>query len=78
MTVELLDLPAWLDLGACRGSDNMIFFPDRGGSSLEAKQICATCKVKTECRDYAVDNNWTYGVWGGTSVRDRKRMRREL
>lgn len=79
MTFEL-DLPEWMDDGACRGSDPDVFFPPKGhaGAAGEARQICATCKVIDECRDYALEHGLKYGVWGGTSVRERRRIRNAM
>lgn len=42
-----------------------------------AKQICATCPVQEPCLGYALEHRIEHGVWGGTSARERKRMRAE-
>jgi hypothetical protein len=67
--------PAWRSLGACRGADPAIFFPERGDSTIEAKQVCAGCPVRGECLDFALDLNEKFGIWGGKSERERRRMR---
>jgi WhiB family redox-sensing transcriptional regulator len=66
----------WQANANCVGVDPDIFFPERGASTREAKAICAACKVKTECLNYALDNGEKFGIWGGTSERERRRLRR--
>lgn len=68
----------WQELGACRGVDTAIFFPGQGESVAEAKAICASCIVRTECADYALSTGQRFGIWGGTSERDRRRLRSQL
>jgi WhiB family redox-sensing transcriptional regulator len=74
---DLFASPAFMDLGSCRGMDPDIFFPDRGESLAPAKAICDGCIVKDECLDYAVENVERFGVWGGASERERRRIRRQ-
>jgi hypothetical protein len=52
------------------------FFPEKGGSSREAKRICADCPVRIECLNYALRRDERYGVWGGMSERERRRLKR--
>lgn len=66
----------WIDRAACRNENPDLFFPERGESSREAKDICRPCPVKVECIDYAMRHRITYGIWGGLSERQRKTMRR--
>jgi WhiB family redox-sensing transcriptional regulator len=67
--------PAWVAEGACIGVDPEWFFPDRGEDVRRAKAICATCPVKDECLEYALENREKFGIWGGTSERERRGMR---
>ena len=73
---DLFASPAFMDLGSCRGMDPDVFFPDRGESLSPAKAVCAECIVRDECLEYALDNGERFGVWGGTSERERRRLRR--
>lgn len=73
---DLFASPAFMDLGSCRGMDPDVFFPDRGESLAPAKQVCAECIVRDECLEFALDNRERFGVWGGTSERERRRLRR--
>lgn len=65
--------------GACRGMDTNLFFPSSGGnqSCVAAKQVCAGCGVRVECLEFALAEREVWGVWGGTSEKERRRIRRE-
>lgn len=67
----------WRDDALCREVDADGFFVEKGGSTVAIKRICKACPVKQECLEYAFDNDERYGVWGGTSERERARMKRE-
>lgn len=67
----------WQDLGACHGLDTSLFFPGRGESVAEAKAVCARCMVRSECADYALASGQRFGIWGGTTERERRRIRAE-
>lgn len=62
----------------CAGLDPELFHPGRGESTTPAKEVCRGCPVRTACLDYALDNRERYGVWGGLSERERRRLRRTL
>lgn len=63
---------SWKNKAKCLGIDPDLFFPDRGISSAEAKEICKTCEVAKECLNYALDNKERYGIWGGLNEKDRR------
>lgn len=67
----------WVKLAACRDADPALFFPERGESSREAKQVCLSCPVRLECLEYALANGEKFGVWGGKSDKERRRLRRQ-
>lgn len=64
----------WVTEALCAQVDNEIFFPDKGGSVREGKQVCAQCPVAAECLDYALANNERFGIWGGLSERERRKL----
>lgn len=69
----------WMAEAACRSHpERQVFFPPRGaqhGGVSKARVICATCPVWKECLDYALTNHIYEGIWGGTSVRDRAKIK---
>lgn len=66
----------WINQRACTTADLEVFFPTRGQSVASAKAICAECPVQGECLKYALANTEVWGIWGGTSEADRRRLRR--
>jgi WhiB family redox-sensing transcriptional regulator len=69
--------PIWTELALCAETDPEAFYPEKGGSTLAAKKICRGCEVRAECLDYALANDERFGIWGGLSERERRRLKRE-
>ena len=67
----------WQERANCLGVDPDLFFPERGASTKEAKSVCGGCEVKTECLEYALRHGEKFGIWGGMSERERRRLRRQ-
>lgn len=67
---------AWMEGARCLDADPDAFFPEKGGSTREAKRICSQCDVREECLEYALDNDERFGIWGGMSERERRRLKR--
>lgn len=67
----------WTQEALCRevGETNL-WFPDKGESSREARRVCLGCPVRVECLQYALDNNEHWGIFGGFTERDRKKLMR--
>ncbi len=68
--------PEWQERALCAQTDPEAFFPEKGGSTREAKRICGGCDVRAECLDYALAHDERFGIWGGLSERERRRLRR--
>jgi WhiB family redox-sensing transcriptional regulator len=68
----------WQEDALCAQIDPEMFFPEKGGSTKDAKAICASCDVREKCLQYALENNQRFGVWGGLSERQRRLLRRQL
>ena len=71
-----VEVRAWQDYANCLGVDPDLFFPERGASTREAKEVCRGCVVREECLEYALANGEKFGIWGGMSERERRRIRR--
>jgi WhiB family transcriptional regulator, redox-sensing transcriptional regulator len=70
------DEPDWQERALCAQTDPEAFFPEKGGSTREAKRICSGCEVRAECLEYALAHDERFGIWGGLSERERRRLRR--
>jgi WhiB family transcriptional regulator, redox-sensing transcriptional regulator len=71
----------WHEDAACRDADPDLFFPRGATGSAQrqieqATRICRTCLVRTECLAWALDHEVTDGVWGGTTMDQRRAIRR--
>jgi WhiB family redox-sensing transcriptional regulator len=73
---EDVDDQGWQDRALCAQTAPEAFFPAKGGSTREAKRVCRSCEVKGECLDYALENDERFGIWGGMSERERRRIKR--
>jgi WhiB family redox-sensing transcriptional regulator len=67
---------AWQDRALCAQTDPEAFFPEKGGSTREAKKVCRACEVRAECLEYALAHDERFGIWGGLSERERRRLKR--
>jgi WhiB family transcriptional regulator, redox-sensing transcriptional regulator len=68
----------WQERALCAQTDPEAFFPEKGGSTREAKQICNSCEVRSECLEYALGHDERFGIWGGLSERERRRLKRRV
>jgi WhiB family redox-sensing transcriptional regulator len=66
----------WQERSLCAQTDPEAFFPEKGGSTREAKKVCTSCEVRSECLDYALANDERFGIWGGLSERERRKLKR--
>ena len=66
----------WQEQANCLGVDPDLFFPERGASTREAKAVCRSCEVQVDCLEYALAHGEKFGIWGGLSERERRRVRR--
>ena len=67
---------AWQRDALCSQTDPEAFFPEKGGSTREAKRVCQSCDVRQECLEYALAHDERFGIWGGLSERERRRLKR--
>lgn len=67
---------AWQVDSLCAQTDPEAFFPEKGGSTREAKKICTSCEVRAQCLEYALQNDERFGIWGGLSERERRKLRK--
>ena len=68
----------WQERALCAKTVPEAFFPEKGGSTREAKRICQGCEVRDACLDYALAHDERFGIWGGLSERERRRLKRGI
>ncbi|WP_413467061.1 WhiB family transcriptional regulator [Mycolicibacterium sp. 120270] len=68
----------WQEKALCAQTDPEAFFPEKGGSTREAKRICQGCEVRDACLEYALAHDERFGIWGGLSERERRRLKRGI
>ena len=76
---ELARPEGWMALGLCGQTDPDAFFPVPGGqngATGQAKQVCSRCEVSQQCLTFALENDMRYGIWGGKSAYERRRISR--
>jgi len=66
----------WTERALSAETDPEAFFPEKGGSTREAKKVCLSCDVRGECLDYALAHDERFGIWGGLSERERRRLKK--
>ena len=72
------DQDAWHERALCIQTDPEAFYVEKGGSTREAKRICLGCEVRSACLEYALENDERFGVWGGMSPGERRRLKRRV
>ncbi len=81
MTVRAIDV-TWQHRAACRGPESVLFFApsvpepksERDAREVRAKAICASCRVRAECLDYALRIRDPHGIWGGLNEHERRAL----
>ena len=73
-----IESASWMQKGKCRGLQTDIFYSEQGRRSINtAKAICSECPIRQQCLDYAMRNQELYGIWGGHTEIERKKLRKE-
>ncbi len=67
---------SWQERALCAQTDPEAFFPEKGGSTREAKKVCVGCEVTAECLEYALEHDERFGIWGGLSERERRKLKK--
>lgn len=70
---------SWQERALCAQTDPEAFYPEHNDrrSALVAKAVCRVCEVRSECLEYALEHNERFGIWGGLSERERRRLKRQ-
>ncbi len=70
--------PGWYRKALCKGQTEL-FYTDEPGRPSSVRlavplAVCAACPVKEDCLTDALARREPYGIWGGTTPRQRSRM----
>jgi WhiB family redox-sensing transcriptional regulator len=76
LSVPVLDEKPWAAFAACKDHPQTSFFPLNRQEEAAALAICAICPVREDCLDHALATNERFGVWGGATEKDRRRLLR--
>jgi WhiB family transcriptional regulator, redox-sensing transcriptional regulator len=68
----------WTDDALCAQTDPDAFYPEKGGSTRDAKRVCLQCPVRMPCLEWALAHDERFGIWGGLSERERRRLKRGI
>ena len=70
------DEGGWQERALCAQTDPEAVGPEKGGSTREAKKVCQTCEVRQDCLESALGNDERFGIWGGLSERERRKLKK--
>ena len=74
LEAPILDERPWAVFSACREAEPGIFFASTRDDERAALVVCSTCSVADQCLDFALETRERFGVWGGTTERERKKL----
>lgn len=64
----------WQESALCAQADPDAFHPQPGGTSRPAKGVCGRCEVRPQCLEYAVETGQRFGIWGGVSEKELRKL----
>jgi len=76
--VPILEERPWVVFSACRDADPSIFFGSTREEIQQALALCAVCPVRSECLEHALEARERFGVWGGTTESERRKILRRI
>jgi len=77
LPLSVIEGMEWQERALCAQTDPEAFFPEKGGSTREAKKVCLSCEVRGDCLEYALAHDERFGIWGGLSERERRRLKKQ-
>lgn len=65
---------SWYDFAACKGMDPEPWYQTHPEAMAGPKAVCASCPVWRPCLAVALTRREKYGIWGGLSASERRRL----
>lgn len=76
LDVPITEERPWAVFAACRDMDPDVFFPANSDEAAEAQRVCFGCAVRYDCLEFALETRVRFGIWGGTTDKQRRSMLR--
>ncbi len=76
LAAPVLEEKPWATFAACAEAEGMTFFPQTKAEARAALAICNVCPVREECLEHALATNERFGIWGGTTEKERRALTR--
>lgn len=72
-------IPAWMTSASCAEIPADLWYPEKGANQhvSNVKAVCNQCPVQRQCLEYALANGENEGIWGGLTVKERRKLRRD-
>jgi WhiB family transcriptional regulator, redox-sensing transcriptional regulator len=67
----------WMREARCRWHDPEVFFAQHPADERTAVEVCRGCPVRLKCLSYALAHGLEFGVWGGLTEQQRRRLLRD-
>ncbi len=77
LDVPITEERPWAAFAVCRDRDPDVFFPATPEGEREAIRVCQGCPVQADCLEFAIEARIRFGVWGGTTEKQRHRLQRQ-
>ena len=78
LAAPILQERPWAVFASCKESDADLFFPASKKEERAALAVCTVCPVIDDCLEYALESKERFGVWGGTTEKERRRLLRRM
>lgn len=74
ITQHLFQQQEWQEDALCAQTSPDLFFPEDKAAAREAKTVCMSCDVREKCLNWAIETKQDFGIWGGTTLRERNKI----
>ncbi|HHC07605.1 MAG TPA: WhiB family transcriptional regulator [Actinobacteria bacterium] len=78
LAAPILEELPWAAFSACRDADPELFFGGTKEQTEKALAICRSCAVRRECLDHALEVRERFGIWGGMTESERRKLLRQI
>jgi WhiB family redox-sensing transcriptional regulator len=75
---------SWREKASCKGIDPNVFVPNENNgltgrtTYATARDFCKRCIVVEECLMFALKENMEFGMFGGTTPRERRTLKKQI